>query len=145
MAYVFLYKFPCSRYTHETALFSTPHYFPVALQLHGVDTSVDVLSGVFDVSLVSLLEVDDAPDFLHVLQSRVEIIVNHLSRAIDTHVSLNVLVLEVESMLPDIDTNERNVRDQGILVRRCGDFNALRLRVHALRAHIISLNAPKIK
>ncbi len=58
----------------------------------------------------------------------------------DTHVDLDVLVLEIESMLPDVDTDERDVRDQRILVGSRRDFHALGLWVYALSAHIVSLN-----
>ena len=34
----------------------------------------------------------------------------------DTHVDLDVEVLEVERVLPDIDTNDWDVRDERVLV-----------------------------
>ncbi len=47
--------------------FHSEAYLPITLQLDGIDARIDVLGGEVDVSLVSLLEVDDAPDRLYVL------------------------------------------------------------------------------
>ena len=45
----------------------------------------------------------------------------------DTHVGLDVEVLEVEGVLPDVDADEGDVRQQGVLVRGGDDFEALGL------------------
>ena len=50
----------------------------------------------------------------------------------DTHVDLDVEVLEVERVLPDIDTNDWDVRDERVLVRGRDDLKTLGHRVVAL-------------
>ena len=50
----------------------------------------------------------------------------------DTYVDLDVEVLEVERVLPDIDTNDWDVRDERVLVRGRDDLKTLGHRVVAL-------------
>lgn len=71
-----------------------------------LNTSLGVSLGSLE-ALLGLLEVDDRPNVLEV-------------------VSLNILVLEVESVLPSVDTDDGVVRDQRVLV--LGGDN-LKLRV----------------
>lgn len=49
-----------------------------------------------------------------------------------THVDLDVEVLEVEGVLPDVDADDGDVREERVLVGGGGDLETLRLRVHAL-------------
>lgn len=42
-----------------------------------------------------------------------------------TYVDLNVLVLEIEGMLPDINADDRDVSQEGILIGGGGDFENL--------------------
>jgi hypothetical protein len=49
-----------------------------------------------------------------------------------THVSFDIEILEVECMLPDIDSNDGNVGQERILVRGGENLQALGSRVQAL-------------
>lgn len=49
-----------------------------------------------------------------------------------THVCLDVEVLEIESMLPDVNTDDGQERQERVLVRRRRDLEFLRRWVHAL-------------
>lgn len=49
----------------------------------------------------------------------------------DTHVDLDVLVLEVEGVLPDVDTNDGDVAKERVLVRSGDDLELLGIRVVA--------------
>lgn len=49
-----------------------------------------------------------------------------------THINLNVEILEVESMLPDVNPNDRDVRQKRVLVCSRGDLEALGGRVQTL-------------
>ena len=49
-----------------------------------------------------------------------------------TYVGLDVEVLEVERVLPDVDTNDGDVGEERVLVRRRRDLNDLRGGVPAL-------------
>ena len=50
----------------------------------------------------------------------------------NTHVGLDVLVLEVERVLPDVDADDRDMAEERVLVRRRRDLNDLRGGVPAL-------------
>ena len=50
----------------------------------------------------------------------------------DTHVDLDVEVLEVERVLPDVDADDGDVGQERVLVRRGGDLNDLGGGVPAL-------------
>lgn len=50
-----------------------------------------------------------------------------------TYVNLDVQVLQVESVLPDVDTDDGNVGQEGVLVRGGGDLKTFGGRVQALR------------
>lgn len=49
-----------------------------------------------------------------------------------TYVSLDVEVLEVEGMFPDINANDGDMAQQRILVRGGDDFELVVCRVHTL-------------
>ena len=49
-----------------------------------------------------------------------------------THVGLDVLVLQVERVLPDIDADDGDERQEGVLVRGRRELEALRRRVVSL-------------
>ena len=49
-----------------------------------------------------------------------------------THVGLDVEVLEVESVLPDVDTDDGDEAEEGVLVGGGSDLEALSLGVVAL-------------
>jgi hypothetical protein len=49
-----------------------------------------------------------------------------------TYVDLDVQILQIKRMLPDINAEDGQMRDERVLVRRCRDLELLRLRVHAL-------------
>lgn len=83
------------------------------------------------VASVGLLEVDDVPDRLHVLCDEVSVRRKENQGAY-THISLDVKVLEVESVLPNVDTDDREERKQRVLVRGRRDLQLLRRRVHTL-------------
>jgi hypothetical protein len=59
---------------------------------------IPVLLGGLGIETLSLLEVYDVPDGVEI-------------------VGLDVLVLEIECMLPDIDSNDRNVCYQSVITR----------------------------
>lgn len=73
-----------------------------------------------EVALLGLVEVNDVPDGVEV-------------------VSLDVQVLEVESVLPDIDADDRDERQERVLVRGSRQLEALVLRVHALHHTLVSV------
>lgn len=73
-----------------------------------------------EVALLGLVEVDDVPD-------RVEV------------VDLDVQVLEVERVLPDVDADNGDERQEWVLVRGGGELEALALWVHALYQTVVSL------
>jgi len=75
---------------------------------------------------LSLLKVDDIPDRREV-------------------VGLDVFVLEVESVLPDVDTNDRDVREQRILIRRGDNLEHLRPRVIPEPAPPAALNPSRAR
>ena len=50
----------------------------------------------------------------------------------DTHVDLDVQVLKVERVLPDVDADDGDVGQERVLVRRGGDLNDLGGGVPAL-------------
>jgi hypothetical protein len=77
----------------------------VFLQLRSVDGLHEALLG--------LVKVDDIPNSVHV-------------------VSLDVEVLEVEGMLPDINTDQGNEREKRVLVWGGGKLKSLSGRVHTL-------------
>jgi len=60
-----------------------------------------------DVSLLRLLEVDDAPDGIEVVR-------------------FDVFVLQVEGMLPDVDSDDRLMGKEGVLVCGGDDLEFLR-------------------
>jgi hypothetical protein len=64
-------------------------------------------------------------------------ILEHLiiCRKASTYISLDVLVLKVESMFPDIDTNDRGVGQERILVSGGRDFKDLGSRVYSLHVN----------
>ena len=51
----------------------------------------------------------------------------------ESHIGLNVLVLEVESVLPDIDTNDGDEGEERVLVSGGGDLETLGGGVQALQ------------
>ena len=51
-----------------------------------------------------------------------------------TYVSLDVQVLQVERVLPDVDADDGDVGQEGVLVGGGGDFEDLSLGVVALEA-----------
>lgn len=63
--------------------------------------------GSLDEALLSLLEVDNVPDGLEVLEERIRASarVRRHRDAQGTHVGLHVLVLQVEGVLPNVDTD----------------------------------------
>ena len=58
---------------------------------------------------------------------------------INTHVGLDVKVLEVESVLPDVDADDGDEAEEGVLVGGGSDLEALRLGVVALLGASVSL------
>ena len=50
----------------------------------------------------------------------------------ETYVGLDVEVLEVERVLPDVDTDDGDMGEERVLVRRGRDLDDLRRRVVAL-------------
>ena len=82
------------------------------------------------VTLLSLLPVDDVPDGLEILQTTVRPRTSTYTEI--TYISLNVQVLEIEGMLPDVNTNKRSQREQRVLVGGRGNLDALRLGVNTL-------------
>lgn len=86
----------------------------------------------FDKALLGLLEVDDIPDGVEIL-CRGKVSATFSSGRRGTYISLDIQVLQVERVLPDINTDDRDVREQGVLVRSGGDLKAFGGRVVALR------------
>lgn len=50
-----------------------------------------------------------------------------------TYVNLDVQVLQVERVLPDVNTNDRSVGQERVLVRGSGNLKTLGSRVQALQ------------
>ena len=83
------------------------------------------------VALLSLLEIHHVPNRIEILQS-----ISQVAFVIEsTHVGLDILVLEVERMLPDINTNDRQVGEERILVCSRRNLQLLGRRVDTLIAH----------
>ena len=59
----------------------------------------------------------------------------------ETYVGLDVEVLEVERVLPDVDADDGDVGEQGVLVRGGGELEALGARVEAEPAPAGALHA----
>lgn len=57
-----------------------------------------------------------------------------------TYVSLDVEVLEVESVFPDVDTNDGGKVQEGVLVWCGGDFEALGRGIDALKPSVLRIN-----
>ena len=86
-----------------------------------------------------LLKVDDVPDGAEVLHGRN--VCHHgatftISRW-GTHLGLDVEILKVKRMFPNVDADDGNVRQERILVGRRHDLEDLALGVEALhRSHV---------
>lgn len=65
------------------------------------------------------VEVDDVPDSSEVLFEDRTLVKFFREQNTGTHVSLDVLVLEVERVLPDVDTDDRQRIEERVLVRGC--------------------------
>ena len=63
------------------------------------------LLGSIDETLLGLLEVDDVPDSLQVLQHE-EFSVSYIGNFTGTYVGFDVLVLEIERVFPDVDADD---------------------------------------
>jgi hypothetical protein len=50
-----------------------------------------------------------------------------------THIDLNVEVLEVERVLPDINANDRNMREERVLISRGSNLKTLSVGVKSLQ------------
>ena len=66
---------------------------------------LDASTGLNEACL-SLLEVDDVPDSVKILR---EVRVGRFHGIQHTHVRLHIFVLEIEGVLPDINTDNRGV------------------------------------
>ena len=84
-----------------------------------------------EVALLGLLEVDDVPDGVEVLQWQVSA-VQRKDQCRKTYVSLDVEVLEVESVLPDVDADDGDMGQERVLVGRGRQLKTLGGRVQAL-------------
>ena len=83
---------------------------------------------MLEVTSLGLLEVDDAPDGVEVLGES-----EKQSGARErTYVDLDVEVLEVESVLPDVDADDGDVGQERVLVGRGRQLKTLGGRVQAL-------------
>jgi hypothetical protein len=51
----------------------------------------------------------------------------------DTNIGFDVLILEVERMFPDINTDDGDVAQEGILISGGGDLKTLGVGVEALK------------
>jgi hypothetical protein len=60
-------------------------------------------------ALFGLLKVDDAPDFVEVLQVSILISLPSSAEINAIYVSLDIFVLKVERVLPNVNTNNGNV------------------------------------
>ena len=68
-----------------------------------------------DEALLGLVEVDDVPDGVEVLDDDQHHVREETGQA--TYVGLHVEVLEVECVLPDVDADDGNMRQERVLVR----------------------------
>ena len=60
----------------------------------------------------------------------------------ETHIRLNVEVLEVESVLPHVDTNDRDQAQERVLVSSGGDFQMLGSGVQSLEGETNCQHSP---
>ena len=88
-------------------------------------------TGSLNKALLSLLEVDDVPDGVEVLQWQVSA-VQRKDQCRKTYVSLDVEVLEVESVLPDVDADDGDMGQERVLVGGRRQLKTLGGRVQAL-------------
>ncbi len=91
---------------------------------------------------LSLLEVDDVPNGVEVLKKAD--ISKRRQVANNTYINFNVQVLQVESVLPDVDTNDGDMAKERILVSSGHDLEALVRRVKSL-SWIVSDDSSKNK
>jgi len=80
------------------------------------------LSSALEIALLGLFKVNDVPDRFEV-------------------VDLDVQVLEVESVLPDVDTDDGDVSEERVLVRRRRDLKTLRRGVETEPSPARALNS----
>ena len=109
--------------------------FSVHLALSRMRPYVRLQLGGVGKPFLSLIEVNDAPDGVEVLLAYQTI--THRQIWESTHVSLDIEILKVEGMLPDIDANNGNVAQERILVSSGDNLQAFGGRVQALHKHII--------
>jgi len=87
-----------------------------------------------DIALLSLLKVNDRPYGVKVLYGNKHVSVTKWK---ETYISLDVEVLEVEGVFPDINTNDGDEMKEGILVGSGSDLKTLGLGINALRIKFI--------
>lgn len=77
-----------------------------------------------DVATLSFLEIDHLPNGFEVLgvHKLSEKIIKKRQSIIGTHVGLNVEVLQIKGVLPDIDADDGGVGKERILVESGDDF-----------------------
>ena len=80
------------------------------------------LEGVL-VAGFGLFEVDDIPDSGKVLRQIIRTLISRKNSS--TYVDLDVLVLEIEGMLPDVDTDDGDVSQKRVLVGGGRDLKSL--------------------
>jgi hypothetical protein len=83
-------------------------------------------------ALLRLLEVDDVPDGVKVLEYGVLVEDTDRGRG-EAYVRANVEVLEVVGVLPDIDADDWNVGEERVLVRGSSNLELLGRRIKALQ------------
>lgn len=95
----------------------------------------------FKEALLGLLPVDDIPDGVQILSSICQNRVSYASIDHQTYINLDVEVLQVECVLPDVHANDGDEGQERVLVSSGGDLKTLGADAPALYA--VSLSNPR--
>jgi len=94
---------------------------------------VDATQGLNE-ALLRLLEVNDIPNRIEVLSRAHQRVCLAKGEWTETHIDLDIEVLEVEGVFPDVDTDDRGQVQERVLVSSGGNLQTLGGGVESLEA-----------
>ena len=102
---------------------------------HAQEGSKLMAANSLGIATLSFFEIDDLPDGFEVLRDHQISEKEKRQYIIRTHVSLNVEVLQVKGVLPNVNADDGNVRKERILVGSGDYFQFSGARIIALTNH----------